>query len=47
MNDDVVDVRKMIPEATGMTYTIIASTHTHEAADLDWFVGKNTFEKAV
>ncbi|NCB07809.1 MAG: hypothetical protein EOM73_06565, partial [Bacteroidia bacterium] len=29
MNDDVVDVRKMIPHDAGITYTIITSTHTH------------------
>jgi hypothetical protein len=27
MHDDVVDVRKMLPEDLGLTYTIIASTH--------------------
>lgn len=34
MNDDIVDIRKMIPAETGITYTIIASTHTHEGPDL-------------
>ncbi len=34
MNDDVVDVRKMIPVEAGITYTIISSTHTHEGPDL-------------
>jgi hypothetical protein len=47
MNDDVVDVRKMIPEETGVTYTIIASTHTHEAADLLGLWGKNPLKSGV
>ncbi len=34
MNNYVNDVRKMIPGATGITYLIITSTHTHEAPDL-------------
>jgi hypothetical protein len=34
MNDDIVDVRKMIPAEAGVTYTIIASTHTHEGPDM-------------
>jgi len=47
MNDDVVDVRKMIPEETGITYTLIASTHTHEAADLLGLWGKTPFKSGV
>ena len=34
MNDDVIDVRKMIPADAGITYTIISSTHTHEGPDM-------------
>jgi hypothetical protein len=47
MNDDVVDVRKMIPETAGITYTIIAATHTHEAADLLGLWGKNPLKSGV
>jgi hypothetical protein len=47
MNDDVVDVRKMIPETAGITYTIIATTHTHEAADLLGLWGKTPFKSGV
>ena len=47
MNDDVVDVRKMIPETAGITYTIIASTHTHEAADLLGLWGKTPFKSGI
>jgi hypothetical protein len=34
MNDDVLDVRKLIPETAGITYTMISSTHTHEGPDM-------------
>lgn len=47
MNDDVVDVRKMIPASAGITYTIIASTHTHEGADLLGLWGKNPFKSGI
>ncbi len=47
MNDDIVDVRKMIPDDAGVTYTIIASTHTHEAADLLGLWGESPFKCGV
>ena len=47
MNDDVVDVRKMIPAEAGVTYTIIASTHTHEAVDLIGMWGKTPLKSGV
>ncbi len=47
MNDDIIDARKMIPEDAGITYTVIASTHTHEAADLIGFWGKSPFKNGV
>ena len=47
MNDDVVDVRKMIPSELGITYTIIASTHTHEGPDLLGLWGKTPFKSGV
>jgi hypothetical protein len=34
MNDDIVDVRKMLPAEAGISYTIVASTHTHEGPDM-------------
>ena len=34
MNDDVLDVRNLIPEEAGITYAIISSTHTHEGPDM-------------
>ncbi|MCY1723196.1 hypothetical protein OU798_22800 [Prolixibacteraceae bacterium Z1-6] len=47
MNDDIVDLRKMIPKETGVTYTIVASTHTHEAADLLGLWGESPFKCGV
>jgi hypothetical protein len=34
MHDQVVEVRERIPDALGVTYTIVCSTHTHQAPDL-------------
>jgi hypothetical protein len=47
MHDDVVDVRKMLPDDLGLTYTIIASTHTHEGPDLMGIWGKSPFNSGV
>ncbi|QGY46813.1 hypothetical protein GM418_25095 [Maribellus comscasis] len=47
MNDDVIDVRKMIPEEAGITYTIITSTHTHEGPDLLGLWGESPFKCGV
>ena len=47
MNDDIVDVRNMIPDEAGVTYTIVASTHTHEAADLLGLWGESPFKCGV
>jgi hypothetical protein len=34
MSNEVIDIRNLIPASAGVTYTIIASTHTHEGPDL-------------
>ena len=47
MNDDVVDVRKMIPAEAGISYTIIASTHTHEGPDLLGLWGKTPLKSGI
>lgn len=47
MHDDVVDVRKMLPEELGLTYTIIASTHSHEGPDLMGLWGKTPLKSGV
>jgi len=47
MHDDVVDVRKRLPEEAGVSYSIISSTHTHEAPDLLGLWGKSPFSSGV
>jgi hypothetical protein len=47
MHDDIVDVRKMLPQELGLTYTIIASTHTHEGPDLMGLWGKTPLRSGV
>jgi len=47
MNDDVIDVRKRIPGEAGITYTIIASTHTHEGPDYLGLWGKSYFSSGI
>lgn len=43
MHDDVIDVRKRIPERAGITYTIIATTHNHQAPDMVGLWGGTQF----
>lgn len=47
MNNEVIDVRKRIPESAGITYSIITSTHTHEAPDMLGLWGKSNFKSGV
>lgn len=47
MHDDIVDVRKKLPAETGITYSIISSTHTHEAPDLLGLWGKSHFSSGM
>lgn len=47
MNDDIVDVRHLIPEEIGVTYTIVASTHTHEGPDLLGLWGKSPLKSGI
>lgn len=47
MHDDVVDVRKMLPKEWGLTYTIIASTHTHAGPDLMGLWGETPFKSGI
>lgn len=47
MHDDIVDIRKNLPEYTNITYSIISSTHTHEAPDLLGLWGKGLFSSGV
>ncbi len=47
MNDDIIDVRHMIPADAGVTYTIVTSTHTHEGPDLLGLWGKTPFRSGI
>lgn len=47
MNDDVIDVRKMIPSEAGVTYTIITSTHTHEGPDFLGLWGESPLKSGI
>ncbi len=47
MHDDIIDVRNRIPAEDGITYAIIASTHTHEGPDLLGLWGRSYFKSGV
>ena len=47
MNDDIIDVRKRIPAETGVTYTIVSSTHTHEGPDLLGLWGGSPYKSGI
>jgi len=46
-HDDVVDVRKLLPEESGIDYALISSTHTHESNDLIGIWGEGPFKSGV
>ncbi len=47
MNDDVIDVHNLIGESSGITYSTISSTHTHEAPDLLGLWGESPLKTGV
>jgi len=47
MNDEIVDIRKALPEEAGIDYLLIASTHTHESYDLMGIWGQPPFESGI
>ena len=47
MSDDIIDVRKLVPTSAGITYSVISSTHTHEAPDLLGMWGDSYFRSGV
>ncbi len=47
MNDDIIDIREMVPESAGIDYLLVASTHTHESYDLMGIWGRPPFESGV
>ncbi|MEA3462583.1 MAG: hypothetical protein U9R49_11930 [Bacteroidota bacterium] len=46
-HDDVVDIRKQIPEKAGIDYAVISSTHTHESNDLIGIWGETPLKSGV
>jgi len=46
-SDDVIDVRKMLPEELNIDYAILTSTHTHEAPDLIGLWGPSDYKSGV
>ncbi len=46
-HDDVVDIRKQIPENAEIDYAIISSTHTHESNDLIGIWGESPLKSGV
>lgn len=47
LHDDVVAVRKLLPEEAQIDYAIVASTHVHEAPDLMGLWGPTEFKSGV
>lgn len=47
MADNIIDIRNAIPADAGVTYTIVASTHDHEAPDLMGLWGKTPFKSGI
>src|SRR5690554_1889987 len=43
----VVDIREMLPDEAGITYLVVAATHTHEAPDLLGLWGKSPLKSGV
>lgn len=47
MADNIIDIRQMIPASAGITYTIVCSTHDHEAPDLMGLWGETPFKNGI
>jgi len=47
MNDDILDTKELISESSKITYSVISSTHTHEAPDLLGLWGNSYFKSGV
>jgi hypothetical protein len=47
MADNIIDIRQMIPAGAGITYTIVTSTHDHEAPDLMGLWGETPFRNGI
>lgn len=47
MADYIIDIRNALPADAGVNYTIVASTHDHEAPDLMGLWGKTPFKSGI
>ncbi len=47
MADDIIDVKKLVKDESGITYSVISSTHSHEAPDLIGIWGETPFKSGV
>ncbi|MFA5329726.1 MAG: hypothetical protein WC384_18165 [Prolixibacteraceae bacterium] len=47
MNDNIIDIRQMIPAEASITYAIVSSTHDHEAPDLMGLWGETPFKNGI
>lgn len=47
MYNDVVDIRKAVPESLGIDYVLISATHTHEGNDMIGIWGPSEFKSGV
>jgi hypothetical protein len=47
LHDEVVDIRKALPEDLDIDYTIVCSTHNHEGPDLVGIWGESPFKSGV
>lgn len=47
MADNIIDIRQLIPADASVTYTIVTSTHDHEAPDLMGLWGETPFKNGI
>ncbi len=47
MNDNIIDIREMLPTDAGVSYLLVTSTHDHEAPDLMGLWGKTEFKNGI
>ncbi|MBC8395407.1 MAG: hypothetical protein H8E08_00355 [Candidatus Marinimicrobia bacterium] len=47
LHDEVVDIRKALPDTLKIDYTIVCSTHNHEGPDLVGIWGESIFKSGV
>lgn len=47
IGDDIIDVKELIKKESGITYSVISSTHSHESPDLIGIWGESPFKRGV